>query len=125
MKAQEVFDKVAIHLLIQNEQSANEGTCLYRSEDGLMCAVGCIIKDEHYSEDLEKKSFDHKLVTDAVRKSIGRLSGLKVNILNELQTLHDGEFISNWSTGLTRIAYRYGLNTDAVDFAVEYRNGML
>jgi hypothetical protein len=36
-----------------------------------------------------------------------------------------GELTQYWSTSLTHIAHRYSLNTDAIDFAVEYRKGML
>ena len=54
----DVFNKVVTHLLIQGKTSAEYGgNCRYRTfrEDDttLKCAVGCLISDSVYSEDLE------------------------------------------------------------------------
>ena len=48
MNRQEVFDKVAIHLLTQNAKALNSGgLCVYKTPNGLRCAVGCLIPDGH------------------------------------------------------------------------------
>lgn len=50
---QETFDRVAKHLLKQNKKSVNGTQCMYRSSDGLQCALGCLIPDELYVPSLE------------------------------------------------------------------------
>lgn len=48
MNAQEIFEKVAAHLLSQNAQALDKGgNCLYRDPSGKACAVGCLIPDGH------------------------------------------------------------------------------
>lgn len=46
---QEELDAVVQHLYKQGRPAAEDGTCKYRTADGLMCAVGCRIPDEAYS----------------------------------------------------------------------------
>lgn len=58
-------DKIAAHLIKQHARAVEPhpsynpslGTvasrCQYRTADGLMCAAGCIISDEHYTAEME------------------------------------------------------------------------
>lgn len=51
MNHQEVFTKVATHLLKQGRRALfaeKNGfrSCAYRGDNGTKCAVGCLIKDE-------------------------------------------------------------------------------
>ena len=48
MTAQEIFNIVALHLFKQQAGSFDEeySHCLYRNEDGLKCAIGCLIPDD-------------------------------------------------------------------------------
>lgn len=57
MTEQEVFDTVVDHLRKQNyERSVNDNDrCMYQGNDGLKCAVGCLIPDELYDPNLEAK----------------------------------------------------------------------
>lgn len=49
----DVFNHVRDHLLEQNQQSMYQsGGCVYRGSNGLSCAIGCLIADEHYDEDI-------------------------------------------------------------------------
>lgn len=44
-------DKIEQHLIRQKARAATPGgQCRYRTEDGLMCAVGCLITDADYNE---------------------------------------------------------------------------
>ena len=71
-KQQLLFRDVALHLIRQGERSSDaEDSCKYR-HGNLKCAVGCLIKDEHYSPDLEELTINSKNVMEAVEKSIGR-----------------------------------------------------
>lgn len=45
---QAIFNQVYTHLLTQNEKCEDENGCAYRNEQGLKCAVGCLITDEVY-----------------------------------------------------------------------------
>ena len=47
---QEVFDRVASHLLTQSARSLlpDGSGCAYRGANGRMCAVGCLIADYEY-----------------------------------------------------------------------------
>lgn len=113
MTTQELFDRVANHLLTQNARAILDDICFYRSDDGLKCAVGCLIDDQHYCIGLEKKPFRNRLVFKAVEGSIGRkLEDEEIALLERLQWMHDCEDVEDWPDGLRRIA---------TDFDLEYR----
>lgn len=125
MTTQELFDKIANHLLTQNRKSFTDAdplrpvSCLYRhiTEEGmhLSCAVGCLIDDAHYSWELEGESMECDVVRSAVQKSIGRqLYSEECALLEALQTMHDTEEPGDWPSSLKRIAreFRHILNDD-------------
>ena len=103
--AQQVFDIVKVHLLTQNKQSAANGTCRYRSTvDGkeLKCAAGVLIPEEFYSKDLEGSSW-YNLVT-------GRDFPFEhLDLICELQSLHDWVLPEYWEEHLIKIADRFNL----------------
>lgn len=111
MTAQEVFDKVATHLLKQGVCSAdddNDRECLYRGPNGTMCAAGALIPDDKYDPILE--GFP---VTDPrVWSVLGLDDCLKVLVF-ELQCVHDTRRYydkPNFVTGLRDVALTFGLN---------------
>ena len=109
---QTIFDKVAAHLLAQRQQSLNaDGRCAYRGENGLRCAVGCLIDDEHYRSGLEGGTITAQSVSQAVKDSLGlpSLSPRLVNLLEELQILHDYTPPSTWRKELKELAHRRDL----------------
>ena len=69
MTQQQIFDKVATHLLTQGAKSMMGDTCRYRGSNGAKCAVGCLIKDDHYDPILELRSSRSELVKEALIKS--------------------------------------------------------
>lgn len=96
----EIYEKVAAHLKSLPRQSAEFGSCRYRhtTETGsiLSCAVGCLIKDEHYKRSLEGR----RPWNDGVREAL-MLSGIPSrddvwDLLDSLQDLHDDD--RNWGT---------------------------
>jgi hypothetical protein len=122
MTMQEVFDKVATHLMTQGCRSVQgtaevgrRSTCLYRGPNGTKCAVGCLISDEAYSPTLEEKPVEATNVLEALARS-----GLDVfdstlrRLLRELQTVHDSVPVANWAQGLAYIAKQYGLAPPAL-----------
>lgn len=111
MEIQEVFDKVASHLLKQGKQSMNNAlnVCAYRGSGGLMCAVGCLIEDEFYSFELEGQRAFRVQVRAALRRSIGDFDGGVAQLLDSLQVMHDDAPPEFWSDRLSQIARSYGL----------------
>lgn len=122
---QRVFDTVARHLLKQGRKSQDDyHGCMYRTSseagDVLKCAIGCLIADEHYDAVFEQTTTEEENVVSAVRKS-GFLIELAEDpdkdagcFLVDLQSIHDNMVVSEWASGLARVAWRYGLDADAL-----------
>lgn len=120
MNKQEIFDKVTKHLYDQNCQAIDAGrTCRYRGDDGTMCAVGCLIKDEYYDPSLEGTMYaaeEFSGVKPAVNASVGReLTNDEVDLLDHLQQVHDNysELKGTWRdylrSELRQVALVHGL----------------
>lgn len=116
MTTQEIFDKVAAHLLAQRRPSiAKGGACAYRGPDGTMCAAGVLIPDELYHSYME--GF-------AIRDLINReppLAYLKphTELVVVLQTIHD-KSTPYWDEvpgKLRKMANHFNLNTKVLDDA--------
>lgn len=139
MKTQEVFDKVAVHLLTQGEPSLDKegGNCAYRT-GSLSCAVGCLIPEELYNQQIEGVIMSD-VIPDMFSKDGGAqklqeiLNFLKIHtqdyrLLGELQDLHDNgsnEIVSRavkiteWKNELFLIAESYGLDSKVLN---DFRN---
>jgi hypothetical protein len=119
---QQIFDRVYVHLLRQNAKSQEVlggiTTCLYRSPEGLSCAVGCLISDEFYSPAIENSSVLELLYptlgdgNEVLRRTLEG-SGIDLEssgqLLNRLQRVHDGFDPANWSKALEVVAEEFGL----------------
>jgi hypothetical protein len=114
---QESFDTVVTHLLTQNARSwldtvGTEGGCAYRGENGMKCAVGCLIDDKEYSPDLENLNSYASPVQYAISRS-GYLSenddrGVAL-VYGALQCVHDTKEPKDWEKELKRVAKAYKL----------------
>ena len=108
---QEVFDQVAEHLLAQNKQSEgvhNNGlTCMYRSPDGLKCAAGCLIGDDEYSSEWERRNWG------CVSKACGVTK--HIDLISSLQSIHDECEPSEWLVRLKELASSKELNTKVLE----------
>ena len=108
MRKKQVFRTVAEHLLKQKIRSVYKDECLYRAPQGLSCAIGCLISDEHYSEDLEGNQVDLPEVREAVSKSLGQpVTARDVGMLQDLQDLHDFGTVESWERRLDELAGEY------------------
>ena len=110
MTPQEIFDTVARHLFAQGKQSRDPVSCLYRGPDGTKCAVGVLIPDATYDEDMEGCS-----IVGLLREfSLPAWMGEHVNLLQHLQSVHDVD--SRWADDkrmrweLSLVATAYGLD---------------
>jgi hypothetical protein len=96
MNQQEIFDKVASHLITQGVQAVRNRwvgypSCAYRGDNGTMCAAGCLIPDEEYNPEFEG------LPWMDVRPDIPSLASLTDkdhDLISSLQYVHDND--SSW-----------------------------
>lgn len=110
MTNQEIFNKVTAHLLKQGAKAlADGGGCRYRATDGKMCAIGALIKEEHYHKDLESHNiFDYGVQT-ALRYSGISAGEDRLPFLGRLQAVHDYREPHEWGHALRGIADRFNL----------------
>ena len=95
---QEVFDQVKNHLLTQMECSVNEQEhCVYKSEEGLKCAAGCLIAEHQYDPKMEGEAWSG-LVTQGI------VPNAHEELIGKLQSIHDGMLPENWSFELEELA---------------------
>jgi hypothetical protein len=84
--------------------------CRYRTDDGLMCAIGCHIADEHYSPDLEELAATSVPVREALKKSgapdVDRI------FLGSLQAIHDAYEPEEWKERLEKFAKDFELKSE-------------
>ena len=104
-----LFKTVAKHLLTQNKQSCGDGSkcsplkgqCLYKGPNSLSCAVGCLIKDEFYTEyNMEGQGIESRGVSDGLVKSGITLTPETVRLLKLLQYTHDDYAVEDWKLTL-------------------------
>jgi len=105
---QAVLNKVARHLVKQNESSLEGPTCMYYGPNGLKCAIGCLIPENLYYKGLE--------TMHVTSKSVLRVLGAVINFkkvdkdfLEDLQRVHDNEEPEYWKAKLSEVAKDYGL----------------
>lgn len=118
---QAAFDKAAAHLLRQGSKSllrpSASGTaserCAYRSPDGKMCAVGALIADEHYRDDLELRLASSPEVSAALAAS--GLEGVSLRLLSALQEVHDEVEAGEWRPALRDVAEEFELTPAVLD----------
>lgn len=113
MKAQTVFDKVVRHLHKQGKRAFQDnavgGACLYRTKEGLTCAVGCLIPEEAYHSSMEGKNVT--AILDFMPKYFEH-----VDLLEELQNVHDSSKSRSWLVReLRSVAVQFGLATTQLD----------
>lgn len=114
MNNQEIFDRVYKHMLTQGRRSLlnhTNGTCAYRSNDGLKCAVGCLIDDENYHYGLERYAAHSVVVRLALAKSgVDNIhEGNTLELLMALQNVHDMADPIAWESRLKALATAFGL----------------
>ena len=123
MNQQEIFDKVASHLIAQGKQSLrttnqqwNDQGCAYRGDNGTMCAAGCLIPDEEYKPEFEGRSWTK--IQEKI-PSLASLASKESDLIGVLQNLHDSYV--DWSSKdslkeeLRNVACRFNLSTDILN----------
>lgn len=114
MTPQEMFDTVVKHLFRQNRKAGSlDGTdmfmCAYRDDQGGKCAVGCLIPDELYDQEIEGRNVGYHGVHQIMEKCIDDYSDKHYRILVELQEMHDDYEVEEWRPMMRSIAKRHSL----------------
>ena len=109
---QQVFDQVAKHLLEQGRKSSKliggeDEICLYRGPEGTMCAAGCLIADDEYKDDMERMSWISLVGHNRVPRT-------HMNLISDLQVIHDEREPSTWREELLEISKRFDLNPQII-----------
>lgn len=109
MTPQEIFDKVATHLLTQNAKSKDPKgpTCLYRGPEGRTCAIGHLIPDEVYAKGMEGSAFSNLMEVWVMRLPVWFPANRQ--LLSALQRCHDSLDVDHWRSRLAEIADDFGL----------------
>ena len=109
---QEIFDQVARHLLTQMETSIVGSVCKYRhiKQDGtiLKCAAGCLIADDEYIKDFERKTWSLLIEKYGIPNTNAWL-------ISQLQILHDTMATEYWKNELEILAKGFNLNTEVLN----------
>jgi hypothetical protein len=107
--AQEIFDTVVAHLRKQGCKSEDEDGCLYRTPDGLSCAVGALIPKEAYSPDMENRSLNKLLEEKLLPLDLQNEFTKHRALLIDLQDVHDCSDVSKWELALKATANCFNL----------------
>jgi hypothetical protein len=107
--AQEIFDTVVTHLRKQGCKSEDENGCLYRTPDGLSCAVGALIPSQAYSPAMEDRSLQKLLDSELLPLDLQNEFMKHRALLSYLQDLHDVSPVSLWEVKLSKTATRFNL----------------
>lgn len=92
----ELSETIRDHLIKQRRKSQSEyGSCKYRSADGDMCAVGCLIADDAYDAGLEGKRAADYLVRKALELSGVLVTEDVTRVFLNWQSYHDGAHTVN------------------------------
>lgn len=102
------FDAIVAGLRKQNARSTNENKhkCMFRSPDGLKCAVGQLIEDKDYIPDFDNpqvqsdKANGFKFVVDL---------GHDEDLLHSLMVCHDHTPVNGWEAKFKQIAKNFDL----------------
>ena len=108
MNKQEVFNRVYKHMLTQKARSLHsphDTACAYRGRGGTMCAVGCLIDDDHFSDAWNTSAVDDPDVLSALGASLGSsVLPADLPLLMDLQQIHDIADPLDWLPALNALA---------------------
>lgn len=123
MNKQEIFDKVYKAILAQGQKSLRtfpdrDPSCAYRDPQGRKCAIGHLIPDELYQKEMEDMTIYGVLQEfPELKEFLDVQCDEDRKFLFLLQYCHDRpsdeNFIEDFKEGMTTLATKHGLNTEA------------
>lgn len=112
---QDAFDIALNGIRKQNYKisTTKEGSCAYRGENGLRCALGHMIPNKLYKSGMEGLVPDHSLLRDFPELGV-YLENVDVELLTDLQCAHDSylgynKFDYDYENKMKQIAKNWGL----------------
>lgn len=115
MMQQEIFEEIVTFLLNQNRKSIKldsyDRKCLYRGDENTACAVGCLIRDDEYKKEMDDSQFTSIYFLITLKLLPKRLIP-HIDLLTEIQSIHDSTEPFEWRDKFIEIADIYNLNTD-------------
>lgn len=107
-----IIQHVARHLILQNERSYDQD-CMYRSEKGLTCAVGCLISDAEYDHKMEGTNISGKIFDRF------NVEAKRRELLSSLQIVHDAIRPYEWHDRFMIVGYQFELDTAALKAVID------
>lgn len=101
---QETFDTIVAHLRKQNARSTSGFGCKYRGPNGRKCAVGILIPDDKYKQDMEQCNCDIVHIATLLEQL-----GHDVPLCRDMQTVHDHFNIPDWESHFRVIAEKHNI----------------
>jgi hypothetical protein len=123
MNTQEAFTTIVTHLAKQAKKALSVGDgsasyCMYRSPEGLKCALGCLIPDDLYEPAMDSgMGMQASLLLDRYPALKKVLSDVDVQMLGDMQFLHDSCIVSEWGTDARVMADRHHLIMPELDWS--------
>lgn len=116
---QQVFDKVALHLLKQDKKSERPGmtgdpNCKYR-HGNLMCAAGCLMADDEYDAEFEGANWHGIVYGKKVAPEI------HFELIKALQVVHDRYYPHAWPARLHHVAMKFDLSDAVVRLSGDFK----
>lgn len=117
---QSAFDFICNHLLTQNDRSISTDEnspfdCLYRNpENGMKCAVGCLIPDDKYRENIEGLGVNDSIMITLLHDCMPNwiMTKHSINMLHDLQGIHDRGVVEGWEDEFFLVAEKYQLKVN-------------
>jgi len=107
MEPQEVFNKIVKHLRKQKRASRCKDGGLYFSPNGDKCSTGCLMEDGEYRDQYEGLDMN-EMIAIAVPSLHDRLFP-HVELLCEIQEVHDNHDPCEWEDDLASVANEFDL----------------
>lgn len=104
LTTRQIFDKAKSHLLTQRAKAVNEdGECAYLTNNGLQCAVGCLIERREYRKEMEGLTFDELDQVRMAFKNFDLGNREHYALLGRLQHIHDLYQVDVWEDKLNKL----------------------
>lgn len=113
----ELFTHAVTEIFKQGERCTEDGSCQYRFNN-MKCIVGHCIDDEDYRKSMENPN--NNCIRQVVAKH--QLDYLKpyINLLEELQVVHDEYHPIRWVVEFQKVADKWKIPVSVQDLSEEY-----
>jgi hypothetical protein len=108
---QKIFNIIVRHLGKQRKRSfdKSKAMCMYRGPNNTKCAVGCLIPNKDYSCAFEGSDID------MINQKLNFIwNDKQVNLLADLQIIHDESAVRAWPTELRNLGHTNNLDVSVV-----------